>query len=136
MVPVTRDEERMLYFHGTITETDSCKDQEKLKHGFFLQGWFLIWKKLKLPRSFVDGIHALFFKLSRRIVMTFIPRAAGCVFWSWDMISVEAQNNQLNAERARFSLKCVRPDFLIPWFRCGESGRICGDYSDYRLQSV
>ena len=46
---------------------------------------------------------------------------------------MEAQNDQLNAERARFSLKCVWPDFLIPWFRCGESDRICGDY---RVQSI
>lgn len=37
--------------------------------------------------------------------MTFILHAAGCV---------EAQNNQLNAERARFGLKRVWPDFLIP----------------------
>ena len=37
--------------------------------------------------------------------MTFILHAAGCV---------EAQNNQLNAERARFGLKLAWRDFLIP----------------------
>ena len=42
---------------------------------------------------------------SLNYLMTFILHAAGCV---------EAQNNQLNAERARFGLKRAWPDFLIP----------------------